>query len=217
MNKTFFSQFFAELVKERHSVRHYEINQRIPAEDLYDILEMAHTAPSAWNLQHWRVIVVQEQAQKEVLIPIANQQKQVADASVVFIILGDLEANKTIDAVYRPLVDAGLMPEAAYEKILGDVNLVYKSSQAKIRDDAFLNASLFAMQLMLAAKSKGFDTSPIGGFQVDPLMEALHIPERFVPVMMIAAGVARKPAHPTKRLPLDEVVIHESFKRIGNV
>ncbi len=145
-------------------------------------------------------------------MPIANHQQQVADASAVFIILGDLEANKMLEVVYRPLIDAGLMPVPTYEAIINDVNQVYERPQAKIRDDALINASLFAMQLMLAAKAKGYDTGPMGGFQPDQLKDFLRIPDRFVPVMLVTAGIERRPAYATNRLPLNEIVMYEPFK-----
>ncbi|MED4455818.1 nitroreductase family protein [Metabacillus fastidiosus] len=202
---------FSDLVKQRHSVRKYKIDYKIPKEDLHEILEMAHTAPSAWNLQHWRVIVIQDSTRKEALISIANGQQQVADASAVFVILGDLEANLTAEAVYRPLVDDGFMSGETYAHILKDINQVYEIQKVKARDDAFLNTSLFAMQLMLAAKSKGYDTGPIGGFQADRLIDFLHIPKRFIPILMIPIGVSGKQVHPTVRLPLEEILINESF------
>lgn len=202
---------FFDIVQSRQSVRHYQPNHTIPAADLEEILALAHKAPSAWNLQHWRVIVVQDQANKETLLPIAFQQQQVVDASAVFIVLGDLQANRTFESAYAPLVSEGTMSEEAYRQLQSNVDQAYEKPSVRTRDQAFLNASLFAMQLMLAAKAKGYDTCPMSGFDPDGLVEALHIPERYVPVMMITAGRAKKPAHKSTRLPLDEIVIHESF------
>jgi nitroreductase len=202
---------FFDIVQSRQSVRQYQPNHTIPAADLEEILALAHKAPSAWNLQHWRVIVVQDQANKETLFPIAFQQQHVLDASAVFIILGDLQANLTFEPAYRPLVSAGSMSEEVYRRMQSDIERAYEKPSVKTREQAFLNASLFAMQLMLAAKAKGYDTCPMSGFDPDRLVEALHIPERYVPVMMITAGIAKEPAHKTTRLPLEEVVIHESF------
>lgn len=202
---------FKEIVTERHSVRQYKKNHQIPADDLREILELAHTAPSLWNLQHWRVIVVQDPEHKKALLPIAYNQQQVVDSSAVFVILGDLEANKTGEAAFQPLVDEGLLPQEYFEKTLQDINQAYAAQGLYTQNQAFLNSALFAMQLMLAAKSKGYDTGPMGGFDSVQLIKALNIPARFVPVMMITAGIQDSPAYKTTRLPLDEIVIHESF------
>ncbi|WP_028778840.1 nitroreductase family protein [Shimazuella kribbensis] len=202
---------FDQLVRERKSVREFQKHHMIPQEELHEIIRMAQTAPSAWNLQHWKVIVVQDPEQKRALLPIANNQQQVVDASAVFIILGDLEANKNVEKVHLPLVHSGVMPKEVYSQIAKDTEEEYKLRNYKSRDSAFLNASLFSMQLMLAAKSIGYDTVPMGGFQVDPLIEKLHIPKRFVPVMMMTIGIASSSAYTTTRLSLDDVIIHESF------
>lgn len=202
---------FSEVLKSRHSVREFKTDHQIPVEELQEIIQLAHTAPSAWNLQHWRTIVIQDSANKEALLSIANNQQQVVDASVVFVILGDIEANKTTEVVYKPLVEEGFMSAEAYEQLTQNIHRAYKGPLSRKRESACTNASLFAMQLMLALKAKGYDSVPMGGFQSDKLIEKLHIPDRYFPIMLIAAGVAAAPAHQTIRLPLEEIIIHESF------
>lgn len=202
---------FSEILKNRYAVRQYQKDHVIPSEELKEILQLAQTAPSAWNLHHWRVVVIQDPAQKRAISPIAYNQRQVVESSVVFVILGDLEANKTADPVHKPLIEAGLMSEQAYHQALKDIESAYQAPLSTRRESAFLNASLFAMQLMLALKSKGYDSVPMGGFDADQLIEELRIPDRYIPIMMIAAGVAAAPAYKTIRLPIEDVVIHESF------
>ena len=53
---------FLELVKERHSVRHYA-QQVVEKEKLDYILDCARLAPSAVNKQPWTFIVVQSDSQ----------------------------------------------------------------------------------------------------------------------------------------------------------
>ena len=57
---------FLELVKERHSVRHYA-QQVVEKEKLDYILDCARLAPSAVNKQPWTFIVVQSDSQKQKL------------------------------------------------------------------------------------------------------------------------------------------------------
>ncbi|WP_449619669.1 nitroreductase family protein [Robertmurraya sp. Marseille-Q9965] len=56
--------------------------------------QFASKAPSAWNLQHWKFMVVTNQTDKEIFFVIANGQQQVVEASVVVVILGDLQADR---------------------------------------------------------------------------------------------------------------------------
>ncbi|GGD76738.1 nitroreductase family protein [Paenibacillus nasutitermitis] len=199
-----------EVIRQRHSVRQFKRDVTIPESVLNEILELAAAAPSSWNLQQWRFLVIREQAQKDIVMPIAYGQKQVSDASVVVIILGDLQANLTGQEVYDQKVAAGEVTQQIRDNLIGQIDGAYQNPQIA-RDEANKNAGLVSMQLMLAAKAKGYDSVPMGGFDAAKLVETLNIPSRYFPVMMIPIGEAAAPGRATDRLPLEKLVIHESF------
>lgn len=194
-----------EVLQSRRSVREYKADAPISDADLKEILELTTAAPSSWNLQHWRFVVIREQANKEKLLPLAYGQKQVVDAAVTILVLGDLQANLVADQVF-----AGA-PAEVRETLLGQINGAYHNNPQLARDEAIRNASLASMQLMLAAKAKGYDTVPMGGFDKDAVVKLLNVPDRYIPVMLIALGVAAAPGRPSGRMSLDEIVINESF------
>jgi nitroreductase len=200
-----------QVMEARHSVRKYDPNAEIPREELNEILRLAATAPSSWNLQHWRFIVVTDRAKKEQLLPIAYGQQQVVDAFATIIVLGDLEADKSARPVYDEALAKGYVTQQVRETLIGQIEGAYRNNPQFARDEAIRNASLASMQLMLAAKAKGYDTCPMGGFDRDALIQALNIPPRYVPVMMITVGKASVPAYPTARFGLDQLVIENSF------
>lgn len=69
-----------------------------------------------------------------------------------------------------------------------------------------IDSSLAAMQFMLVARSYGYDTNPIGGFEKDQIAEAFDLdPERFEPVMIVAIGKAKNPGHDSYRLSAETV------------
>jgi nitroreductase len=195
-----------KVMEERSSVRLYQKNKEIPNETLYKILEMAGKAPSAWNLQHWRFLVVTAKEQKEKLFPIAYNQKHVLDASAVVIILGDTEADKVAPEVFEKA------PEEARNLLLKNINSAYSQGRPLGEKEALKNASLGAMQLMLAAKALGIDSCPMSGFDHEAIIPAFGIPERFIPVMMITLGYADGPAKPTDRFDVKRLVMHEKFE-----
>ncbi|WLR52832.1 nitroreductase family protein [Bacillus tianshenii] len=197
-------------MKERHSVRKYEKGHVIPEETFNEILEATIEAPSSWNLQHWRFLIIDDEKQKETLLPIAYNQQQIVDSSATIAILGDLEADKVADEVYREAVEKGFMDEGVKATLVKQIQGAYENKQFA-RDEAFLNASLAASQLMLAAKAKGYDTVPMGGFDRKKFVEAFNVPERYVPVMLLPIGKAAQQAHGTGRFPLEDVVIKNSF------
>jgi nitroreductase len=195
-----------KVMEERSSVRHYQKDKEIPTETLYKILEMAGTAPSAWNLQHWRFVVVTSKEQKEKLFPIAYKQQHVLDASAVVIVLGDTEADKVAGEVFERA------PEEARKILLSNIQSAYSQGRALGEREALKNASLGAMQLMLAAKAAGIDSCPMSGFDHQAIMPALGIPERFIPVMMITLGYADGPAKPTDRFDIKRLVMHDKYE-----
>lgn len=198
-------------MEARHSVRKYDPNATIPQGELNEILRLAATAPSSWNLQHWRFLVVTDPAIKQKLLPIAYNQQQVVDAYATIIILGDLEADKTAALVYDAAVASGKVTQQVRDTLVGQVEAAYKNNPQLAHDEAIRNSSYAAMQLMLAAKAKGYDTCPMGGYDREKLIEALNIPSRYLPTLMLTLGKASVAAHPTDRLGLDQLVIENSF------
>ncbi|WP_026691264.1 nitroreductase family protein [Alteribacter aurantiacus] len=200
-----------QTINERHSVRKYDPKVKMSEEEMNEILEAATKAPSSWNLQHWKFLVIDDEKKKEELLPLAYNQQQVVDSSAVIAVLGDLKANENAEDVYQGAVDNGFMPEQVKNTLVGQINKAYEGDTPFPRDEAVLNASLASMNLMLAAKAKGYDTCPMGGFQRGKFVEQFNVPERYVPVMLLTIGKAVKPAHQSARFELDRVVVKNSF------
>lgn len=204
-------QFISQVMQSRSSVRAYTKGKTIPESTLHDILKLATTAPSAWNLQHWKFIVIQNQQIKECLLPIANGQQQVIDAPSVIIILGDIQANKNAEKVYGEAVKDGYMTEDTKLAFIENIKQYYDSNETVGVHEAIRNASFAAMQLMLAAKAYDLDTCPMIGFDPIALRKELNIPDQYIPVLMVTLGYAAKPAHATSRFDLKDLVIKDKF------
>lgn len=200
-----------EVMQQRQSVRKYDQDVAITKEDLETILEAAGQAPSSWNLQHWKFLVIESKEQKEALHPIAFYQDQVLEASAIIAVLGDLKAYENTERVTQEAVQNGYMSEEAREKLKGNILGAYEKMPNFAQNEAILNPSLASMNLMLAAKAKGYDTCPMGGFNRDAFKEHFNVPERYYPVMLISVGKARESAHSTTRFSVDEIMVSETF------
>lgn len=201
-----------EVFRSRRSVRSYDPSHVIPREELKEILELATRAPSSSNLQHWRFLVIDTPELKQQLLPIANNQQQVAEASAIIAVLGDTEGWRRAETIYGEAAKAGYMPEDVARSFIERMTTNYSSlPPQRVREIAIVDASLVAMQLMLVARAKGYDTVPMGGYDKEKFKEAFGIPARYVPVMLLPIGKAAKSGHPTVRLPLDEVVHWNRF------
>jgi nitroreductase len=199
-----------KVLSDRRAVKQYKVGHRMPKEDLEQLLKSASETPSSWNLQHWKFLVIEDQAQKERLLPIAYGQKQIVESSVVIAVLGDLEANKNAELVFGPAVEGGFMSKEVMDTLVNQINGAYQSPQVA-RDEAIRNGSLASMQLMIAAKAMGYDTCPMGGYDAVKFVEAFNVPARYVPVMLITVGLAASPARPSGRLSLDQITIKNTF------
>ncbi|MFS0647021.1 nitroreductase family protein [Siminovitchia sp. 179-K 8D1 HS] len=197
-----------KIFQERRSIRHFDPTFNVTEKEIVELLELASSAPSAWNLQHWKFLVITDSAAKQKLLPITYGQKQVTEASVVVAVLGDLQANLNAEAVYD---QDTYMPEKVKADQLAQIKFSYANLPTLPRDEAVRNASLAAMQLMLAAKAKGLDSGPMGGYDAEQLTETFNIPSRYIPVMLIVIGKAAKPAYPSFRLSIAEKIVWNGF------
>jgi nitroreductase len=203
-------QNFFDVVRERRSVRSYDPSVMIPREEMTEMLELATRAPSSSNMQPWRFLVIDSPELKKKLLPIAFNQQQIIEASAVIAVLGDLESNKKAAEIYGQAVKAGLMPEDT-AKIF--IERIQSQPPEDVRKVALVDGGLIAMQLMLIARAKGYDTVPMGGYDKGVFMEAFGISDRYVPIMLIAIGKAANPGHPTKRLPIEDVAFFNEMPK----
>ena len=82
---------FFTTVRHRHSVRRYQPDLEVERQKLHGILEMACAAPSAGDLQSYRIIVVTDGAERTALRTAASDQAFVAEAPVCLVFCADPE------------------------------------------------------------------------------------------------------------------------------
>jgi nitroreductase len=206
--------YVLDAIKERRAVNYFEEGIEIPDDKIKEILKYANLSPSSFNMQPWEVIVVKSPEKKKILRQCAMNQPKVEEASAVFIIVANPEAlENNMDKIFEKQIEYGYMKPEMKEtykevakKLYGDVD----STTRKIF--AAKNASLFAMNLMLAAKGFGFETHPMDGFDSDCIKKNFNIPENRIIPMLIAIGYLKKDTkllqRPYRR-PLEEFVRFE--------
>jgi nitroreductase len=185
----------------RRSVRKYSDTPVTDAE-LRTLLELAGRAPSAFNLQPWRFIVVRDAALKDELKSAAFNQQQVAAAPVVIVLYADMEdAMANLEAILNP----GLTSEqkqATIKRLQGSFGAMSIDERA-IWANAQSNIALG--YLLLIAQSEGFATSPMLGFQPDKVKALLNIPAHTTITALVALGHAADDGYASHRLDLDRI------------
>lgn len=197
---------FESVVGSRRSVRKYDSSFVISDQEIRELLETATKAPSSSNMQPWRFLVITDSEIKQKLVPIAFNQSQVGEASAIVIVLADLEMYKLSEQIYGAAVSAGYMTKEVADNFAANSTKMYSSLPAeRLQSLVAFDTGLVSMQLMLAARAKGYDTVPMGGYNRDQLKAMFEIGDRYMPTLMLPIGKAAAPGHPTTRLPLDEI------------
>ncbi|MHA6483052.1 nitroreductase family protein [Paenibacillus sp. strain BS8-2] len=198
---------FFEVLEGRRSVRKYDSSVRISDEDLLEMIQIAAKAPSSANMQPWRFMVVTDEELKQKLVPIAFNQSQVGEASAIVIVMADLQMYTLAEEIYSASVEAGFMNEETKKNMVTNYSNMYASlPEGKLRELVAFDTGLIAMQLMLTAHAKGYDTVPMGGYNADQAKALLGISDRYLPTLMLPIGKAVAKGHPTTRLPIDRIV-----------
>lgn len=191
----------AAAARVRRSVRAYSDTPVTDAE-IRTLLELTGRAPSAFNAQPWRFVVVRDPELKEQLKAAAFNQQQVAGAPVVIAMYADMEDTlANIDAIVNP----GLSQEQHAATVTRLTNTWGAMSVQDRATWANGQANIALGYLLLLAQSEGFATSPMLGFQPDAVKALLNIPAHATITALVAIGHAADDGYPSHRLDLDRI------------
>jgi nitroreductase len=196
-----------DAIRSRRAVKHYDANHDMTEEEVNELLSLAILSPTAFNIQNWRFVVVTDPALRKQIREVAWDQAQVTDTSLFIVLCADLKSwEKQPD---RYWVNA---PQEVQEFMLPAIDDYYRGKDQVQRDEAMRSCGIVAQTLMLAAKSMGYDSCPMDGFDFDKVADLVKLPEDHVIAMFVAIGKGTKEAWPRPgQLDLDEVVIKNSF------
>lgn len=168
---------FFETVRHRHSVRKYRTDLPVESAKLHAVLETASSAPSAGDLQAYRIIVVSDASTRVTLARLASNQTFMAEAPVILVFCTD--------------------PERSGAKYGNRGRRLY----------ALQDATIAATYAQLAAVAAGMATAWVGMFDEGEVSAALNLEPGLVPIAMLTLGYAAELPEDTPRRPLAETVV----------
>jgi nitroreductase len=190
-----------EAAEQRRSVRSYE-PAAIPREDLEEILRVTSLAPSAFNLQPWRFVVVETPKTKEQLAKAAFNQRQVGSAPAVIVLYTDMQDTlENVDEVLHPGMDAA-QRDGARETIL---NSFASKSEAEREAWGAEQGNIALGYLLLAAEAHGYQTSPMLGFDAEAVKRLLGLPAHVRIPALVAIGRGTEEGFAHHRHPLERI------------
>jgi nitroreductase len=186
----------SQAIKERRATPSFE-DVPIHQADLEKIIRAGLEAPSGYNLQPWRFVVVRDREQKKKLRQAAFGQSKVEEASAVIVACGDPQGWKDgdLEEMLRISAEHGFNDPAEQERVRAAVtgflgSLPGEAGGLKPTFDLWANRhTMIAFTTMMwAAETMGYDTAPMEGFMEDQVKALLKIPARVRVVALLAVG-----------------------------
>jgi len=194
-------------IVDRRAVKKFDPQHTMNGEEIERILSLAVLAPSAFNIQHWRFVVVRDEALRKAMREISYRQEQLTDASMLVILCGDTRAWEK-----EPVRYWRKAPEGERDGIAQTLTEYYAGNEQVQRNEAIRSCSLAAATMMLAAKGMGYDSCPIGLTDFAEIGKLINLPSDHVIAMVVAIGKGlAEPWGRKGQLTLDEVVIRDRF------
>ncbi len=176
------------LFSERRSVTFINKTEVLSKQTLKDIINLAVLAPSAFNLQPWRIIAVTSEESKKKLFDLSNQQEKVLEAPVTLIIIGDKEGYSDNNPVWIEMLSSVGGNQEMVDGSKQAASYLYGSSEERKLKFAESNAGLLAMAIMFAAKDYGVDSHPMSGIDFDGIHKEFKLNKDETVVMTISMG-----------------------------
>ena len=189
----------AQAADNRRSIRHYD-RTPIPAADLRELLRLAGRAPSAFNAQPWRFVVVQDAALKASLAAAAYGQQQIVRAPATIVMYSDMQ-----DALARmPESMHPDMPQDKRDAGVASFRATFTKQSVEERENWGAAQSNIALgYLLLLAESMGYATSPMLGFEPEKVKALLGLPEHVRIPALVSIGYPAEEGFRPHRLSID--------------
>jgi nitroreductase len=194
-------------IEQRRAIKHFDPEHKMNNDETKQLFQLAMLSPTAFNIQHWRFVNVQDPELRKRILPLAWDQAQVVDASLLIILTADLKAWEKEPARYWQNADA-----AVQDFMVPAIKGYYEGNEQVQRDEVFRTMGIAAQTLMLSAKAMGYDSCPMDGFDFDAVGKLINLPDDHVIGQFVVVGKGIKEAWPRPgQLAMDEVVIENTF------
>lgn len=196
-----------DAIYQRRAIKAFDPEHVISSEDEKKLFEAAIQAPTSFNIQHWRFVVVRDKALRAEMRKLGNDQAQITDASLLVIMTADTKAWQKNPARYWEQA-----PKEVADLLVGWMGPFHDGREWLQRDEAQRSIGMAMQTLMLAAKGIGLDSCPMIGFDIEAVAKLINLPADHVMGPMVAIGKGTKAPWPKPgQLTLNEVLVNNKF------
>jgi nitroreductase len=201
-------------ILQRRSIKTFKPDS-IAKELLQQLVELTIAAPSSYNTQSWRIILVQDETQKAALCAASFNQKQVLQAPVTFVFAADAMAGeKDLTPIFDIAKQNGAMNEGAVNFLKTNIPQFQAGLGEKRREYAIKDAMIAATNLVLAAESLGLSSCFMNGWLEDKVKTVIGTNDPNLAIaVLVPVGYAAEPRINPGRLPFKHNIFVD---KIGN-
>lgn len=180
---------FKEIVNHRYATKTFT-GEMISDEKIKELLELIRMAPSSFGLQPWKVKVITDKETKEKLLPLSYNQPQIITCSHLLVFCGNTDILDHINKYEKMLKEKGV-PDAGVASAIGMMK-GFESSLSGVQKVGWSQRQAYIAlgNAVNGAKSLGFDSCPMEGFDPEGYKKALALPENLFPCALVAVGIA---------------------------
>ena len=197
-----------DAIATRRSIKEFDASHRFTKQEEEKLLTAAINAPTSFNIQHWRFVIIRDTALRtRIRTKFGNNQAQMTDASLLIVMTADVNAwKKSPERYWRNA------PEEVSNLLVNWMGPFHEGRDWLQRDEAQRSIGMAMQNIMLAATAMGYHSCPMIGFDIDEVAKLINLPDDHVMGPMIAVGKGTKEANVRGgQLSLDEVVIENEF------
>lgn len=197
-----------DAIYQRRAVKAFDPDHRLTNEEEAQLLEAAIQSPTSFNIQHWRFVILRDpELRRKIRTELGNDQSQMTDASLLVLMTGDSMAwAKNPERYWKNA------PKEVADLLVGWMGPFHEGREWLQRDEAQRSIGMAAQTLMLAAKSMGYDSCPMIGFDIEGVAKLIDLPDDHVMGPMVAIGKGIKKTWPKPgQLSLEELVVENGF------
>ena len=197
-----------DAIYQRRAVKQYDDQHRLTPEEETRLLEAAIQAPTSFNIQHWRFVLVKDpELRRKIRTEFGNDQAQMTDASLLIIMTADMKAWQKNPQRYWQNA-----PKEVAELLVNWMGPFHEGREWLQRDEAQRSIGMAMQTIMLAAKAMGYDSCPMIGYDIEKVAELINLPGDHVMGAMVAVGKGTKDPWPKPgQLPLKDVIVENTF------
>ena len=173
-----------DAIYQRRAIKHFDPEHQLTNEEESKILEAAIQAPTSFNIQHWRFVIVRDPALRQrIRTEFGNDQAQMTDASLLIVMTAD-----TMAWAKEPRRYWQNAPQEVCDLLVNWMGPFHEGREWLQRDEAQRSIGLAMQTIMLSAKAMGYDSCPMIGFDIDKVAELINLPDDHVMGPMVAIG-----------------------------